>query len=453
MRTIAFVTGQIVFLTLYLGLISGRQPIRVQVSPEVTSVRILIDGREAAAIKAAPWSAVVDLGSSFEPRELVAVAYGRDGDETGRTSQIINLPRPPAELTIGLETDEQRLPVAATLRWEHVFAAKPTGATITIDGQKTQLDRKFHTLLPRLDPDHPHVIAAEMRFEDGYVARSELVIAGGAVADSISTELTPVLFSGKPLEKLDGCLTSNGTPVKIRAAETPAAEVFFVRDPDVAEVRAAFDPARISFQGSRNSLLARGGAYLDPGTTMRFVWPVAQQIEASGHIPSNVFETSPIVSSSGAGILAFMTNTYDTANSMVHRSVRDLKSSPRRFADAVAVAGIDAATGAHRRAVVLVLSKSVDTSRSQPAGVRHYLDSIGVPLFVWSPTGLRPDLGTSWGDVDDVSNPQRFQMAVQRLRASLASQHVAWVATDPLTALRAEAAPRCGITTLAHLGR
>jgi hypothetical protein len=43
----------------------------VQVSPEVKSVRILIDGREAAAIKAAPWSAMVDLGPSFEPRELV----------------------------------------------------------------------------------------------------------------------------------------------------------------------------------------------------------------------------------------------------------------------------------------------------------------------------------------------------------------------------------------------
>jgi hypothetical protein len=44
-------------------------------------------------------------------------------------------------------------------------------------------------------------------------------------------------------------------------------------------------------------------------------------------------------------------------------------------------------------------------------------------------------------------------MAVERLRASLASQHVAWVATDPLTALRAEADPRCRITTLARLGR
>jgi hypothetical protein len=440
------VPGQIVFLTLYLGLIAGSQPVRVQVSPEVKSVRILIDGREAAAIKAAPWSAMVDLGSTFEPRELVAIAYGPDGDETGRTSQIINLPRPPAELTIGLETDDQRVPVAATLRWEHVLAAKPSGATITIDGQKTQIDQKSHARLPRLNAAQPHVIAAEMRFEDGFVARIELVIAGGAVADSISTELTPVLFSGKPPGKLDGCLTSNGTPMEIRAVETPAAEVFVVRDPDVAEVQNALGLRRISGLG-------RHWMSLDPGTTMRYVWPVARQIGDSGHIPSNVFETSAIVSSSDAGMLTFMTYTYDGANSIVHRSVRDTKSNPSRFADAVAVAGIDAVTGAHRRAVVLVLSKSVDASRSQPAGVRRYLNSIGVPLFVWSLTGPRPDLSTSWGDVDDISNPRQLQMAVERLRASLASQHVAWVATDPLTALRGEGDPRCGITTLAHLGR
>jgi hypothetical protein len=43
--------------------------------------------------------------------------------------------------------------------------------------------------------------------------------------------------------------------------------------------------------------------------------------------------------------------------------------------------------------------------------------------------------------------------AVDRLRASLASQHVVWVASDPLKALHIEADPRCGIALLAHSGR
>jgi len=43
---------------------------------------------------------------------------------------------------------------------------------------------------------HPHLIAAEMRFDDGFVARREMV-AGGAVSDSINSELTPVVLMGK----------------------------------------------------------------------------------------------------------------------------------------------------------------------------------------------------------------------------------------------------------------
>lgn len=441
--------AQIVFLTLYLGLIAGRQPVELQVGPEVKSVRILVDGRESAVLKAAPWSAIVDLGPAFEPRELVAVAYDRDGDEAGRISQIINLPRPPAELTIGLQTDDKGVPISAALRWEHVRAAKPSGATISIDGQKLRVDARFQARLPPLDAAHPHVIAAEMPFEDGFVARRELVIAGGAVADSISTELTPVAFTGKTGKKetLDGCLSASGTPVQTRAVETPGALVFVVREPNVDEVRAALDPTHTGM-GWRD---AQHRMPLDPGTTMRYTWPISQHVEGAGHIPSNVFETSAIVPSSEAGMLAFLTLAFDAANGT--RSVIDPKNNHPRFADAVAVAGINAITGAHRRAVVLVLSRTADESSAQPAAVRHYLRAIGVPLFVWSLTGPRPDLSTSWGDVLDISSPNHFYGAVERLRSSLASQHVVWIASDPLTALRVEADPRCGITPLAHLGR
>ncbi|HEX7677548.1 MAG TPA: hypothetical protein VF713_05450, partial [Thermoanaerobaculia bacterium] len=125
----------------------------------------------------------------------------------------------------------------------------------------------------------------------------------------------------------------------------------------------------------------------------------------------------------------------------------------RRFADAVAVAGLNASAGSHRRAVVLVLSRFADQSTIEPASVRHYLESIGVPLFVWSLTGPRPDLAASWGEIDDISNPRQFRAALERLRASLASQHIVWVASDPLSALHVEADPRCGVTPLAKLGR
>jgi hypothetical protein len=446
------VSAQIVFLTLYLGLISGRQPVELQAGPDVKSVRILLDGREAAMLKAPPWEAVVDLGTEFEPRGLVAVGYDRDGDEIARTSQIINLPRPSAELTVALQSNDKGIPVSVTLRWEHIYAAKPSRATISIDGAKLRVDEQFHARLPKLDPDHPHVIEAELRFADGVIARRELVIAGGPAGDSISTELTAVAFAGQRSkhDALDGCLSLNGNAVQTRAVETPDALVLVVRDPDVGEVLAELDPDRHFGRSFREIQYLRYQLPLDAGTKMIYTWPVATRLEAKGHIPSNVFATSAIVPSGEAGMLGFLTLSYGQASGQHFGSQ---PNGPMQFADAVAVAGLNASSGAHRRAVVLVLSKSEDHSGMQPASVRRYLDSIGVPLFVWSLTGPRPDLAQSWGEVGDISSMKTLGAAVGRLRASLASQHVVWVASDPLNALHLEADPRCGITLLAHSRR
>jgi hypothetical protein len=445
------VSSQIVFLTLYLGLIAGHQPIEVQVGPAVKSVRILVDGRESAVLKAPPWRAIVDLGPAFEPRGVVAIAYDRDGDEVGQVSQTINLPRPAAELTIGLQNDGKGVPVSVALRWEHVFAAKPSRATISLDGRKMRVDAQFRTGLPPLDPAHPHLIEAALRFDDGVVARRELVIAGGPVSDSISTELTPMVFSGKlpgKQETLDGCLSLNGAPVQTRSVETPDALVRVVREPNVGEVLAALDPGQSAGRSWREAQEVRHRMPLDPGTTMSYTWPISEHLEAAGHVPSTVFLTSGTTSSSDSGMLGFLTLPYSESGEQ--RAVVDV-SAHRRFADAVAVAGLNASIGAHRRAVVLVLSRSADQSNIAPAAVRHYLQSIGVPFFVWSLTGPRPDLGTSWGEVDDISTPKQFQAAVVRLRTSLASQHLVWIAGDPLSVMHVEADPRCGITPLAHM--
>lgn len=448
MGTIGAVSAQIVFLTLYLGLISGHQPVELQVGSDVKSVRILLDGKEAAMLKAPPWKAIVDLGTGFQPRGLLAVGYDRDGDEIARISQTINLPRPSAELTVALYSDEKGTPIGVTLRWEQVYASKPTRATISVDGAKLRVDEQFHARLPKLDPNHPHVVEAELRFADGVVARRELVIAGGPAGDSVSTELTPVAFSGKPSKAtLDGCLSVNGNAVQTRAVETPDAQVLVVRDPDVSGVLRELDPAHRLGLSFRELQYMRYRLPLDAGTKMSYTWPVATHLEAAGHIPSNVFLTSAIVPSSDAGMLGFLVLSYGGAAGQRWASQ---PTETLRFADAVAVAGLNASNGAHRRAVVLVLSPAADHSTMEPAAVRHYLEAIGVPLFVWSLSGPRPDLAKLWGEVDDVSSMKLLGAAVDRLRASLASQHVVWVASDPLNALHLEADPRCGITLLAH---
>ena len=122
----------------------------------------------------------------------------------------------------------------------------------------------------------------------------------------------------------------------------------------------------------------------------------------------------------------------------------------RKFADATAVAGVRSITGSWRRAVVVVLSASDDMSKHDPRVVRRYLQSIGVPLFVWSVTGPHPELEQAWGKIDDVSSMGKLGRAVGHLRETLAQQRVAWVDVDPLRALHLQAKESCGVAVMAQ---
>ena len=85
-----------------------------------------------------------------------------------------------------------------------------------------------------------------------------------------------------------------------------------------------------------------------------------------------------------------------------HYGDGDAQDEPRKYTDAVAVAGVKGVTGSQRRAVVYILSTKDDASSHPPAVVRRYLQSVGVPLFVWSLTGPRPDLAEAWAVWSDI---------------------------------------------------
>jgi hypothetical protein len=180
---------QLVFLSLFLGLMSGSHDVELQAGPEIKSIRLLLDGSEVAEMTQPPWRARVDFGRSIVPAALVADGYDAKGNEVTRVTQTLNLPRPPAEFVIALQNDGQGTPVAATLRWEHLMAAKPVRLSLTVDQKSIRLDDKASARLPRLDMNHPHVIAAEMTFDDGFSTRREL-IAGGAVSYTADSQLT-----------------------------------------------------------------------------------------------------------------------------------------------------------------------------------------------------------------------------------------------------------------------
>jgi len=437
-------SSRIVFVSLFLGIAAGLQSIDVQTDPAVRSVRMFLSGREVAALTQPPWHAAIDLGRELDPRALEAIGYDEKGNEVGRATQILNLPRGEAEIEIVLQSGPIG-PVAADLRWEHVQFKSPRKAVIFFDGKRLKIDTNYHAQFPQVEWSRPHLIAAEMQFGDGVVARREIVV-GGAVADTAKSELTPILLtvsSSQQSASFENCLLSDGQAVRTAAVEKPTAVVIFVRDPDASEAIHALDPTRQLRSGYFSQSSALRTIALDNGTSMRMLWPIPRKyVEPGRQRTALLFDSSWDVSGSTLGIPWFVTREY---------SGRTF-DEPRMFADAVAVAGLRAMSESRRRAVVFILSSNRDSSANDPAAVRRYLDDIGVPLFVWSLSGPRPELADSWGPVDDVSTIAGLHAASDRLRRTLSAQRIAWVDVDPLTALRLRADPRCGLATVARLG-
>jgi hypothetical protein len=416
---------QIVFLSLFLGLVTGFQNVSLRVDDGVKLVRIELGGREVARMESAPWSARVDFGKALTPRELTAIAYGADGKEITRIAQVINLSRPAAEMEIVIRREGQR-PVEAELVGRHRLHKSASGAKLSVDGAPVRVGRDFRARLPEMGPAHPHVVSAEMEFEDGAVARRDIVLSSAAFSRSVESELTPMLVmsEGKRSDAiLETCFSSGGATLKATAMEKSDAIVVMVRDP---ATRPIVSPAAQSrFNGE---------------TAERILWPVSRPISAPGEPTAIAFPQS-VNHGNVTTVSWLLTQRLAPAPA---------STEPRQFADAVAVAALSTLQKGHRRAVVLVLSKLPDTSLYSAPVVRGYLEEVGVPLFVWSADGPRSDLTAAWGRIDDISTLAGMEAAVTRLNASLAAQRIVWVATEPLTALRAEAAVACGLTPVAH---
>ncbi|HEV7425053.1 MAG TPA: hypothetical protein VGQ46_01705 [Thermoanaerobaculia bacterium] len=416
---------QIIFLSLFLGLVTGVQNVSLRVDDGVKSVRIELGGREVARMQSAPWSARVDFGPALTPRELTAIAYDAEGKEITRIAQSINLARPAAELEIVIHREGKR-PVEAELVGRHRLHKFASGAKLTIDGSPVRVGRDFRAQLPPLDAAHAHVVSAELEFDDGAVARRDVVLSAVAFSNSVETELTPVLVTSdgdRQLPSLDNCFSAGGSPLKATAVEKSDAHVVMVRDP-----------------ATRVTPLPAAQSRLDADTAERILWPVSRPINSPGEPTAIAFPQS-VNHGKTATVSWLLTQRLAPAPAT---------NEPRQFADAVAVAALGAIEKGHRRAVVLLLSKAQDTSLYSPAVVRGYLDEIGVPLFVWSSDGPRSDQTATWGRIDDISTAAGMTTAVTRLNAALAAQRIVWVAAEPLTALRAEGSERCGLTPVAH---
>ena len=425
----------IAFVTLFLGLTLGAYPVELAVEGPVAAVELVLDGAVVGRVAGPPWTGRIDFGSALAPHELVARALDAEGREVARTRQWINLPRPPAEVEIVLEGAGGK-PSTARLTWQSRTGAQPTSIRLTLDDQPLTLGPDGRAALPAYDPESAHVLSAELHFPANVVARRDAVF-GGRYGSEVSTDLTAVpvrVRRGRLREDaLRGQLLAGGAPLAVAAVEEGPAEVLVVRDLGAGEALKELGEVRkrrtVYGQGMNQRLSIepdplRYEIGLRKEDEVRFIYPVPRTYSGAG-LPAELFDWS---------------RAYPLRDGGVHWLLTRLVAAPgaasgrQRLADAVAVAGLQALSGSRPRAVVLVLGASPeDASRYEPATVRRYLDSIRVPLFVWSverpaekPAAASPALA-AWGKVEDVSTLARLRSAVADLREELASQRIVWV--------------------------
>lgn len=423
----------IAFLTLLLGLTTGAIPIQVTVDGPVAAVEYVLDGVAVARVEAPPWSATIDFGK-LEPHEFVARALDKDGKEIARATQWLNVPRPPAEVEIVLEPGPEGTPAAARLSWQSLTAAHPATISLTLNGQPLLVQERRATL-PAVDLKVAHVLTAELWFSPSVVARKDVVF-GGEWGSRISTELTAVPVR-VPREKdlpttegLAGWFSAGGRPLSVGAVDDGPGRVIVVRVPAASEVfneligpsqRKSFSSKRTQIGGLRedDSMAWRSEMRLGKEDVIRILSPNASLYRTSG-IASELFESSRELTWEEGGLFWFLTQ---------HALITPKDADRGRIADAVAVAGLQAATGNYRRAVVLLLGADAkDTSRYDAAAVRRYLDAIHVPLFVWSLENPKKNPGFAvWGDVQVISSIPRLSKAVADLRTELARQRIVWL--------------------------
>jgi hypothetical protein len=432
---------RVVFLTLFLGLVAGPWTVQLRVDGEPAAVELLLDGRTTARLLAPPWQAQVDFGELL-PHELVAISYAPDGSELGRAQQWLNLPRSPVETQIVLERDAMGAMVGARLLWQGLTAEAPTEATLLLDGKPLSLraDEQPFSLaanLPPLDFGAPHLLAGELQFANGVGARRDLAFGGDLGAEA-QTQLTAVALRRQPGTKLPptaalaSWLRGPAGPLLPLAVESGTAEVWLVRDLSAREAAAKYGARRGG--PSRHGLATFGGGGLPPqvqgredalrfearlrsSARLSFLWPISR-VGQSGPLVSNLFDGSRTFLSKDVGLAWLLANVE-----------HPLERQQQSFADAVAVAGLQAVAGGRPRVVVLVLGEETraEVSLYRPDAIRAYLSALRVPLRVWSLAGAETPAALAWGGATDVSSLTKLRRAVRELSDDLESQLVVWV--------------------------
>lgn len=412
------------FATLFLGLVLGVVDVRLHAGAGVETVDLLLDGKPVAELRA-PFAASVDLGCEPAPHALLAIARDAGGREVGRARQWVNRPRNEAEAGLVLEAGRGGEGRVARLSWSTLVAEEPEAVDVSLDGAPVEVHDPRRVALPPFEPARAHFLRALLDFGKGVTASAELVF-GGSTSVETEAELTAVaveLEKGVSLPEpaaLSGWFEADGAPLAVAAVEVGGADVVLVAEESARrELRRAYElesryGCRVS--DARGAVGARGGE----GEEIRYrvVWPVPTSTPQTDLV-ANVYP---------------MTRWFERGRASLDWIAGCRLEWPKqgrsvaRIADAVAVAGLVAAQGGRRRAVVLILgSEAKDGSRLAPEESARFLERLAVPLRVAAVGMRRSPEAARWAAARPVALERRLAGPLAKLEESLARQRVVWV--------------------------
>lgn len=427
----------VAFVTLFLALIVGVQPVQLAVGTGVDHVVLRLDGKRVSTIRQPPWSASVDFGKRLQPHRLEAIAYGSDGGKLGAVSQWINLPRQPAESSLVVDTEGPD--AVARLSWRSIRGTDPIAIRFSFDGQEIPVADPSRIQLPSYDPQSLHFLRAELDFPDNLSSVVEVTLGGRWLAQT-SSELTAVPIEVESrrralkLSDLDGHVQVGGRRARLSAIEEGPAQILLVTAGDArrdfngmverAQSEARERRARLGFQALER--LRRSGdpllTVLRRGDWIRFVWPRPQSVRDAS-TAYDVFNYSREFTSDDGSFVTLLTEVRPPGDA----------AGEQRLSDAVAVAGLLAAARSRRRAVILIANpESTDRSQFDPAQVRGFLESLHVPLFVWTPSAEPQRVAVTWGETEDISDLHAFEQALQHVASTLERQRILWIEGESL---------------------
>jgi hypothetical protein len=378
--------------------------------------------------KTEPWVFDCDFGRDPLPHELVALARDESGEVVTTARQLVNLPRSRSEVRLVLLGPPGAPPTAARLIIGSPLFVEPVIIEVELDGKALNTDDSGNIPLPQTDPSDHHLLTASVEFSDGSSAHTALSFTGG-YSGVTSTELTAVPITmderrSPTVEGLQSTFRVRGRPVPVSTIEQPGGRVLMVRDHSATEHLKSFGEFRRRQMSRTRYLEIRNDARFN-GTRgseeslFRTVVPIPIQVERVDDKLEQSFWASPLYRMEKVGLAWCVTQGFARPRNLAGNSKN------QQITEALAIAGLQAAGSGRPRVVVLVVGdKESDASRFRVEGTRRFLDSLNVPLVIWTTDSTA---AARWEGGVPIEKPKQLRRASQQITELVESQWIVWL--------------------------